>query len=104
MKILNFSVGTTIFLLRNINFHNRIQSIKKSHEITSSSKANFSKIQALWAGAYENRIYKTRKMIWSQLLINFIIHVKLSLSIFYQKALWLTSFLRYFKATASLLL
>ena len=104
MKTLNFSVDTTIFLLRNINCHTRIQSIKKSHEITSSSKTNFSKIQALWAGVYDNRIYKTGKMIWSQLLINFIIRVKLSLSIFYQKALWLTSFLRYFKATASLLL
>ena len=47
MKILNFPDDTTIFLLRDINCHTRIQSIKKSHEIASSSKTNFSKIQAL---------------------------------------------------------
>ena len=36
MKILNFPDGATIFLLRDINCHTRIQSIKKSHEIASS--------------------------------------------------------------------
>ena len=35
-KILNFSDDTTIFLLRDINCHTRIQSIKKSHEIASN--------------------------------------------------------------------
>ena len=39
----------------------RIQSILKSHEKASSSKTNFSKIQALWAGAYKNRIDKRDK-------------------------------------------
>ena len=67
MKILNYPDDTTIFLLKNINCHTRIQSIKKSHEIASSLKTNFSKIQALWAGAYESRIDKPGQMIWSQL-------------------------------------
>ena len=69
MKILNFSDDTIIFLLRDINWHTRIQSILKSHEKASSSKTNFSKIQALWAGAYKNRIDKSGLMIWSQLYI-----------------------------------
>ena len=69
MKILNFPDNTTIFLLRDINWHTRIQSILKSHEKVSSSKTNFSKIQALWAGAYKNRIDKPGQMIWSQLYI-----------------------------------
>ena len=61
MKILNFPDDTTPFLSRDINCHTRIQSIKKSHEIVSSSKTNFSKIQPLWAGAYENRIDNQEK-------------------------------------------
>ena len=69
MKILNFPDDTTIFELRDINWHTRIQSILKSHEKASSSKTNFSKIQALWAGAYKNRIDKSGLMIWSQLYI-----------------------------------
>ena len=69
MKILNFPDETTIFLLRDINWHTRIRSILKSHEKASSSKTNFSKIQALWAGAYENRIDKSGQIIWSQLYI-----------------------------------
>ena len=58
MKTLNFPDDTTIFELRDINWHTRIQSILKSHEKASSSKTNFSKIQALWPGAYKNRIDK----------------------------------------------
>ena len=46
MKILNFPDDTIIFLLRYINYHTRLQSILKSHEKASSSKTNFSKIQA----------------------------------------------------------
>ena len=69
MKILNFPDDTTIFELRDIKWHNRIQSILKSHEKASSSKANFSKIQALWVGAYKNRIDKSGLMIWSQMYI-----------------------------------
>ena len=61
MKILNFPDDTTIFLLRDINWHTRIQSILKSHEKASSSKTNFSKIETLWAGAYKNRIDKQDK-------------------------------------------
>ena len=49
MKILNFPDDTTIFLLIEINRNTRIQSILKPHEKASSSKTNFSKIQALWA-------------------------------------------------------
>ena len=66
---INFPDDTTIFESRDINWHTRIQSILKSHEKASSSKTNFSKIQALWAGAYKNRIDKSGLMIWSQLYI-----------------------------------
>ena len=38
MKIWNFPDDTTIFLLKDIICHNRIQSILKSHEKASSSK------------------------------------------------------------------
>ena len=65
----NVPDDTTIFLLKEINCHNRIQSILKSHEKASSSKTNFSRIQAVWAGAYKNRIDKPGQMIWSQLYI-----------------------------------
>ena len=37
-----------------------------------AQKKNFSKIQALRAGAYKNRIYKPEQMIWSQLYIKII--------------------------------
>ena len=47
MKILNFPDDVTIFLLRDINYHTRIQSILKSHEKSSSSETYFSKIQVL---------------------------------------------------------
>ena len=69
MQILDFPDETTIFLLRDINWHTRIQSVLKWHEIASSYKTNFSKIQALWAGAYKNRNDKRRQLIWSQLYI-----------------------------------
>ena len=36
MKILHFPDDTTVFLLRDINCHTRIQSVKKSHEIAFS--------------------------------------------------------------------
>ena len=38
MKMRNFPDNATIFLLRDINCYNRIQSILKSHEKASSSK------------------------------------------------------------------
>ena len=69
MKMWNFPDNTAIFLLGDINYHSRIQSVLKSHEKTSSSKTNFSKVQALLAGAYKNRIDKPGQMIWSQLYI-----------------------------------
>ena len=45
MKILSFPDDATFFLLRDINYHNRIQSILKSHEKASSSKTYFSRIE-----------------------------------------------------------
>ena len=69
MKIWNFSDEATIFLLRDINCHNRIQSILKALGKASSSKTNFSKIQALWAGAYKHTINNPGQMILSQLYI-----------------------------------
>ena len=47
MKIINFPDDTTIFLLTDINWNTRIQSILKPK--ASSSKTNFSKFQALSA-------------------------------------------------------
>ena len=47
MKIINFPGDTTIFLLTDINWNTRIQSILKPK--ASSSKTNFSKFQALSA-------------------------------------------------------
>ena len=70
IEILNFLDDTTIFLLRDINCHTRIQSILKSHEKTSNSKTNFSEIQALWAVVHKNRINKPGQMVWSQVYIN----------------------------------
>ena len=58
MKISNSPDGTTIFLLRDINCNTRIKSILKLYEKTCISKISCSKIQALWAGAYKNRIDK----------------------------------------------
>ena len=43
MKMWNFPDDTTIFLLRDINRHNRIQSILKSYEEASSSETAFQK-------------------------------------------------------------
>ena len=57
----------TIICLIDINCHTRIQSILISFE--KASKKNFSKIQALWAVAYKNRIVKSRQMVCSQLSI-----------------------------------
>ena len=59
MIMWNIPDDNIIFLLRNINCHNRIQSILKSHE-----KKTFSKIQALGAGAYQKRIDKLGQVIW----------------------------------------
>ena len=69
MKMWKFPDDTTIFLLRDINCHNRIQPVSKLHEKASISKINFSKIQVLWAGVYKNWIDKPGQMIWSQLYI-----------------------------------
>ena len=55
IKIVNFADNTTIFL-RDITCLNRIQVILKLYEDASTSKINFSKSQALLAGAYKNRI------------------------------------------------
>ena len=65
-KKLNVSDDTIIFLI-DINCHTRIQLILISFE--KASKINFSKIQALWAVAYKNRIVKSRQMVCSQLSI-----------------------------------
>ena len=54
MKILSFPDDNTIFLLRGINCHTRIQSNLKSHEKASSSKTNFLKIEVLWTVAHKN--------------------------------------------------
>ena len=70
MKILNFPDDTTIFLLRDINYHTRINF--KSHGKASSSKINFSKIQGLWAVKHKNRIEKPGQMVWPQLYIKII--------------------------------
>ena len=63
MKMWKFPDDTTIFFLRDINCHNKIQSILKSHEKASSSETNFSKIQALWAREYKIRIDKLGQII-----------------------------------------
>ena len=63
MKILNVPDNSTILFLREINYQTRIQSIRKSFEKASSSKINFSNIQALWAGVYKNRIDKPGQMV-----------------------------------------
>ena len=69
MKMWNSPDNTAIFLLRDIKYHSRIQSVLKSHEKTSNSKTNLSKVQALLAGAYKRRIDKPGQLIWSQLYI-----------------------------------
>ena len=55
IKIVNFTDDTTIFL-RDITCLNRIQVILKIYEDVCGSRINFSKSQALWVGAYKNRI------------------------------------------------
>ena len=65
IKIVNFTDNTTIFLT-DITRLNRIQMILKLHEDTYSSETIFPKSQALWAGAYENRIDQPGQMQWSQ--------------------------------------
>ena len=45
MKVLSVSDDNTIFLLRDINCHTRIQSMLKSFKKASSSEINFSKFQ-----------------------------------------------------------
>ena len=69
MKILSVPDDTNIFLLRDINGHTRIQPNLKPDEKTSSSKANFSRIQALWTVARKNRIVEPGQMVWLQLYI-----------------------------------
>ena len=46
MKILNFPDDTTIFLLRDINYHTRMQSILKSHEKDSTIIHKISEIKS----------------------------------------------------------
>ena len=64
IKIVNFADDTTIFL-KDIDCLNRIQSILKLYEDASSSKINFTKSHALWAGEYKNRFDKPGTMVWS---------------------------------------
>ena len=45
--------------------------VLKLYEDASSSKINFPKSQALWAGIYKNRIDQPGQMKWSQFSINF---------------------------------
>ena len=61
IKIVNFADDTTIFL-RDITFHNWMQMILELNQDASSSKINFLKCQALWAGAYKNRIDEPGQM------------------------------------------
>ena len=68
IKIVDFADDKIIFL-RDINCLNRIQSILKLYEDASSSKINFTKSQALWAGDYKNRFDKPGDMVWSNLYI-----------------------------------
>ena len=68
IKIVDFADDTTIFL-RDIDSLNRIQSILKLYEEVSSSKINFTKSKALWAGDYKNRFDKPGNMVWSNLSI-----------------------------------
>ena len=63
VNILNAYEDKPIFLLRDINYHTRIQTILKLFEKVSSSKIHISR-----AGAYKNRI-EPGKMVWSQLSI-----------------------------------
>ena len=46
MKILNFPDDTTIFLLRDINYHTRMQSVLKSHEKDSTIIHKISEIKS----------------------------------------------------------
>ena len=55
IKIVNFADDTTIFL-RDITCLNWMQVILELNQDASSSKINFLKRQALWAGGYKNRI------------------------------------------------
>ena len=68
MEIFSFADGTIIFL-RDINCFSRIQSILKLYEKASRSKITFSKGQALWTRAYENRFDKPGRTVWSQFSI-----------------------------------
>ena len=68
IKLVNFTDDATTFL-RDIDCLNRIQSILKLNEDASSSKINFTKSQALWAGDYKNRFDKPGAMVWSNLSI-----------------------------------
>ena len=69
VKILNFPDDNTIFLIRDINCHTRLQPVLKPHEKASSSKTNFSKIPNLWAVAHRNKTGKPGQMTRSQLYI-----------------------------------
>ena len=59
----HFPDDTTIFLLRDINCHNRIQLISKSHEKASSSKKKT--IQKFINYKNINIIDKPGQIIWS---------------------------------------
>ena len=61
IKIVNFDDDTTIFS-RDITCLIRIQEILRLYDNASSSKMNFSKSQALWAGAHKNRIDQPGQM------------------------------------------
>ena len=66
IKVVNFADDTTIFL-RDINCLDRTQTILELYEIASSSKINFSKSHAVWAGEYKNRYDQPGNMEWSNL-------------------------------------
>ena len=61
VTIVNFADDTTIFL-RDITCLNGIKVILNLYEDVSKSKVNFSKSQALQAGAYKNRIDQPGEM------------------------------------------
>ena len=66
MKMLNFPDNTTIFLLRGINCHTRIQAVLKSHQKASSSKTknkNRTGNQDKWYGHYCTLKYLERILL-----------------------------------------
>ena len=61
IKSVNFVDDITIFL-GDITYLNRMQVALKLFEKASSRKINLPRSQALWAGAYKNRIDKPGQM------------------------------------------